>query len=346
MRNVAWIASLLVLAACSAREASSSPLTSVDSGIDTGVPPGTTYSISFPTITVQPGEENTQCIVQRLGNLAPVHVGTIHDLLSQGSHHMIVYRSNETVEQTTPFNCKPFTDTLDPTKGSTIVVTQKHDDTLQLPPGVAFTLDADQMVRIELHFINPQPAALQVTATSTFVTMDDATFQNEAGFLFIGDPDIKLPPHATTTLGPITFTVPPDYAGVNFFAITGHEHQFGTSVTASVVANATDTGTSVYDVPGWLWSEPTTVQSNPPFNIPSGGGFRFSCEWNNTSDNEVKFGESATDEMCFFWAYYYPSLGSRVCIHSDQLKGGIDICCPGPSLYCALLLQKVDADGG
>ena len=39
--------------------------------------------------------------------------------------------------------------------------------------------------------------------------------------------------------------------------------------------------------------------------IPDGGGFRFTCSWNNTSDTTVRFGESAEDEMCFFWAYYY-----------------------------------------
>ena len=84
----------------------------------------------------------------------------------------------------------------------------------------------------------------------------------------------------------------------------------------------------IYDVPDWSWSEPATVYQDPPFEVPSGGGFRFSCSWNNTSDKSVKFGESANDEMCFFWAYYYPSAGAKVCVHTDQVLGGLDICCP------------------
>jgi hypothetical protein len=304
-----------------------------------GVAAGTTYSLTFGPVTAQPGEEHTKCMVMRLGNTAALHVGTIHNVLSQGSHHMIVYRSNETTEQTTPFDCQPFTDTLDPTAGSTLMVTQKKDDLLTLPDGVAFGLDANQMVRMEVHYINPGSTPLQITATTNFITMDESRFKDLADFLFIGDPDISIPAHATSKLGPIYFQLPVDYAGVNFFAITGHEHQFGTNVTVSTSTSVSDPGTSVYDVPDWKWSEPTTVISNPPFQIPNNGGFTFTCEWNNTSDNAVRFGESANNEMCFFWAYYYPSQGSRVCIHSSQYNNGIDICCPGPSLFCPIVVQ-------
>ena len=315
---------------------------------DSGPPPvaaGTTLSMTFGPLTMQPGEEHTKCMVKRLGNDRALHVGTIHDVLSQGSHHMIVYKSAETEERTTPFDCTPFTDTLDPAKGSTLVVTQKHDDTLQLPQGVAFALEANQMIRLEVHYINTTTAPLDITATTTLVTMDETVFKDEADFLFIGSPDITVPPNSKATLGPVYFPLPPEYSQVKFFAITGHEHQYGTNVTVNVASSKTDVGKSVYDVPGWLWSEPATVVADPPFTIPQGGGFRFTCEWNNTSASTLKFGESANNEMCFFWAYYYPSQGSKVCMHTDRFMNGIDLCCPGPSLYCAIILDRL-RDGG
>jgi hypothetical protein len=111
------------------------------------------------------------------------------------------------------------------------------------------------------------------------------------------------------------------YADANFFALTGHEHKLGTDVQVAVATSASDTGSAVYDVPNWVWSEPATVQHAPPFTIPTNGGFRFTCKWHNpnpdTSAPPVKFGESANDEMCFFWAYYYPSHGTHVCLHSE-----------------------------
>ena len=51
--------------------------------------------------------------------------------------------------------------------------------------------------------------------------------------------------------------------------------------------------------------EPETVRHDPPFQIPSGGAFDLTCDWNNTTGDNVGFGTSVDDEMCFFWAYYF-----------------------------------------
>jgi hypothetical protein len=273
------------------------------------------YSLTFGPIAIPPGTENTQCIVKRLGNPAPLHVGTIHDLLGTASHHMLVYRVNDTAEQLTPFACQPFQDTVTG-NGNPIIISQKMDDTLNMPDGVAYTLDANQMIRIEMHYINATAAEVMLTSTTTLIEVQN--YQYEASFFLLGDMDINIPANSDATLGPVFLPLDPKYAGANFFAITGHEHKLGTDVQVAVANGATDTGTMVYDVPNWIWSEPATVQHTPAFTLPSGGGFRFTCKWHNPSSAPVKFGESANDEMCFFWAYYYPSQGSHVCIHSEN----------------------------
>jgi hypothetical protein len=249
---------------------------------------------------------------------------------------MIVYQVSDTVEQPTPFDCQPFTETLNPAKGSPLMISQKKDDLLTLPDGVAFTLQANQMIRLEMHYINATASTATLTSTSTM--METANFQNEAGFLFIGDPDISAPAQMTTTLGPVFTQLDPMYSDAHFFAITGHEHKMGTDVTVAVAPNSADTGTMVYNVPSWLWSEPATVMANPPFMVPAGGGFRFTCTWFNSNPAgtpPITFGESANNEMCFFWAYYYPNHGARVCFHTQQTGIPTDLCCPGSSL-CAL----------
>jgi len=305
----------------------------LDASTDGPAPPGS-FTLQFGPITVGAGVENTQCLTLDLGNPDPIHVGAIHNILGNSSHHMIVYAVAPQAEVTTPFNCQPFTETLNPADGTTLIVSQKKNDLLVFPQGVAYTLTAHQMIRIEMHYINATASATTLVSTTTMIPTNDYVY--EAGFLFIGDPDITLPPMSMTTLGPIFFQAPAKYANVNFFAVTGHEHKLGTDVTVSTATSSTALVDSVYDVPGWLWSEPATINHDPPFKLPANGGFTFTCNWDNTTTDTVTFGESANDEMCFFWAYYYPSQGDEVCFHTNQVPGGIDLCCPG-SQYCSLL---------
>jgi hypothetical protein len=330
-------AALLALVVVSCGGSSQAPIANnadasvaTESGTD-AAPPGS-YSVTFGPVTANPGTENTQCVIKRLGNADKLHVGSFHNVLGDASHHLIVYRVNDTEERTTPFDCQPFTDTLDPEKGSTLMITQKKDETLTLPKGVAYTLDANQMIRLEMHFLNATPTPKTVTASSTMIPIPDAEFQFEADFLFIGTPDISLPPNQATTVGPVFFKLPDVYSDAKFFAITGHEHHFGTNVTVSTAASQTAVATPVYDVPDWQWDEPKTVFQDPPFTVPAGGGFKFSCEYNNTSPDTVTFGESANAEMCFFWAYYYPSHGAKVCLHTARGGSPVDFCCPGSTL--------------
>jgi hypothetical protein len=298
--------------------------------------PTQSFTLEFPPLTIASGEERTECVTLRLPNDAPIRVGEIHNVLNAASHHLIVYKVEDAVVREVPYPCQPFSDTLDPTKGAPLMITQKHDELLTLPEGVAITLHPQQLIRLEMHYINVELEPVEVRATTTFTTIPERRFQHEAGFLFIGNPDVSIPAQSSLTLGPTHFALPPSLASVDFFAITGHTHQWGLDMTVGVAPDRASEPTPVYDVAGWTWSEPATVQHDPPFRVPEGGGFRFTCEYQNLSDRRVGFGESANDEMCFFWAYYYPNVGSFVCAHTDQVAGGLDFCCPG-SPVCALL---------
>ena len=308
--------------------------TSIDAGPDAVQGEVGTFTVHWGPKVIPAGREDTECVQVRLGNAGAIKVHEIHNTLGSSSHHFILYRTAATDEYTTPTPCQPFTDTLDPTKGAPLMITQRAEETLTLPDDVAFTLQPDQMLRLELHYINTGETDQEVTVTSELRTLATAT--QEADFLFIGTPDIDLAPHATATVGPTYIGMPAELQGVNVFALTGHTHQYGTDVDVATAHDRTDLGTVVYNPAPFSWSEPETVYHRPPFQIPE--GFRFTCKYNNTSGDRIQFGESANDEMCFFWAYYYPSQGAKVCAHTNQAGGanGIDLCCPGNPL-CSLL---------
>lgn len=315
---------LSILAACGG---GGGGVTETDAAPDATFTTGT-YRATWGPYTIPPGEEGTKCVEVRLGNTDNIQVHEIHNVLGPASHHFIVYRKATGEPQTTPYDCQPFTSALNPANGAPLMITQRADETLTLPEGVVFTLAPDQLVRLELHYVNASDAPIDVTATAEFRTVLGAN--QEADFIFAGTPDIDLPS------GPQTQTVGPTYlplvglGGSNVFAITGHTHQLGTDVTVATAASADDPGTTVYAPANFSWDEPETVYHTPAFQIPTDGGFRFTCQYVNNSGRRVSFGEGVDDEMCFFWLYYYPSKGAKVCAHTNQFNGpaGIDVCCP------------------
>lgn len=298
---------------------------------------GEKFSLTWGPVTVPPGVEDTQCIWMRLGNTTEIKVHQMHNVLNDASHHLIVYKDDmDTTEQLTPVPCQPFTGALNLSGMiAPIAITQKEDDMIFLPDGVGYTFAPNQMVKLEMHYLNRGDTPQAVQATVDFYAADPATIQHEASILFTGSPDIEIPAGAMHTLHQF-FTVPAniDLSQAKIFALTGHTHQYGTSVKVSVAPGKTGPMTEVYAPSPFSWTEPETRTFDEPFSVPVGGGFDFECTWHNTSGSQVGFGESANEEMCFFWAYYYPSQGSKVCFHTDQYGGadGLNICCPGDSL--------------
>ncbi len=305
---------------------------------------GEMLSLTYPTFTVNPGSESTKCVWMRLPNTGEVKVHQLHNVLGSSSHHLIVYRDNmDTTEQLTPVDCQPFTGALNTTGMiAPIMITQRADDALFLPEGVAYTFAPNQMIKLEMHYLNATDEPVEATAQVNFYLADPSTIHDEADILFIGSPDITIPAGQPLHLQQF-FKVPSyiDLSQSKIFAITGHTHHFGLDMQVRVGPSKTGPFESVYKPSPFSWSEPITTVHKPEFNVPSGGGFEFECSYMNTGTQEVGFGESANDEMCFFWAYYYPSQGSKVCVHTDQYGGanGLNVCCPGDSL-CGLVEQQ------
>jgi hypothetical protein len=69
------------------------------------------------------------------------------------------------------------------------------------------------------------------------------------------------------------------------------------------------------------WANPSWRMLDTPIAFDGNGGLSFQCDWSNTTDKAVTFGESALNEMCFIIGYYYPS------------NGRVDVCLDGNCLY-------------
>jgi hypothetical protein len=260
------------------------------------------YSITIPSAA--PGEEGTQCLQVQLPNTTPISVTKLHNVLSEGSHHFIVSAVNDPTATTMPATpCKPFRTAL---QGGPLAITQRKDDTVSTPPGVGYGLSANQIISLELHYINTDADMLSVEAHTQIFPAETGANLQDSTVLLIGTTNFSLAPQTTTSTGPRYIPMPAALDGVNYFAVTGHTHHLGTAVKVSTAASATATPAVLYAPAQYNWDSPTLEQLSPPVQVPSGGGFVLQCDWNNTTSSTITWGESALNEMCFFWAYYYP----------------------------------------
>jgi hypothetical protein len=275
-------------------------------------------SITVPDVA--PGSEGTKCVRVRLGNQAPIHVGKIHNKLSTASHHFVVSTVEDTTLTEAPlFDCPPF---RAPLTGAPLVITQKHDDLSTMPDGVAYTIADNQLMHLELHYLNTSGETRDVSGESDLYPMEATANLQEASFLLVGNLDISIPPRSSHSKAAYQ-ALPAAYEGVTFYALTGHTHRFGTNVTVGVAPSSSGEVTPLYRPDPFVWDEPVVTQLSPGVKVPAGGGFNYQCDWYNPTDNVVTFGESALTEMCFFWAYYYPRRpGNRLLLQGlDSFRG-------------------------
>jgi hypothetical protein len=280
--------------------------------------------LSLGAVSLRAGEERTVCVTRRLSLPAAVNIVKIATR-QQLSHHVIIYRhtSGTPTVNDTPKGCTP----LNLLSGGSIKVPlfigESADDSqnqIQLPPNVAYHVEASDYYTIEAHLLNATPG----TATANAEVILTPTRQSEgvlyADMLFFNNTrglgknyDGKssgLPPGRKTTVDPAFATV---NEKLKVFGIATHQHRFGTGIEVSQSTGAGDPGTHLFTNTDWSHPPLFRLPDDKPLLFQKGQGLRWVCSYDNTSGEYVKFGQSAdTDEMCIIWGYYYPSIGLQL----------------------------------
>lgn len=256
------------------------------------------------------GEEKTVCIVKRLDNPQDLVATAFTVDLAPVSHHLIVYRSSATEEQLTPTPCRPFEQVVTGAEVPLFIATSAHVE-YRLPEGVGLQLGKQQMIKIEAHYLNPGATMAQGSAQIAVQGKPAAPADSYAAadVAIWGTARINVPPQKTAQT-PVVFQA--GLKGTQTFALTTHEHRLGTRAQVWASARAGDTSRQIADDRDW--ANPVFTQLAQPFAFDGSSGLSLQCDWNNTTDKAVRFGEGALDEMCFVILYYYPSRGTDVCI--------------------------------
>ncbi len=167
-----------------------------------------------------------------------------------------------------------------------------------IPDGYAVTLLAHQPVEMVTHALNPKYHTERTHVRLTVVPADPRRVRHHLEPLDVLAFGFELPPHAQTTyvadfVAPIT---------VNVAMLASHQHRYGTRVAVYRVSDGVE-GEQIYE--NLNWREPKLAWLDPPVRLRAGERLRVHCEWNNLGDVTLRYGGSATDEMCNLEGYVF-----------------------------------------
>jgi hypothetical protein len=210
-----------------------------------------------------------------------------------------------------PFNCLPFAGIAAGTD-QLIMFATKDGQTFTLPDGVAQEIPANTNVRIEAHYINATADGIQGRGSVTFhgVPKASAPPYQATNFMLWGTTHISVPASAPASTGPLFQAGIP---GTHFLLVTTHQHRLGTRAQVWASKQQGDMSAQIAD--DHDWSNPAWTVLPTGFDFDGSSGLTFQCDWMNTTNQAVTFGESALNEMCFVGGYYYPSHGLDVCLN-------------------------------
>jgi hypothetical protein len=259
-----------------------------------------TYTIALEHFVVAPGQERYACqdFANPFGG-APAAIHQFASHMTPGSHHLLVFYKPGAGDGAladcsgTEFAAGPY--------GS-----QRPDDAIVYPDGVAAVVAPTDGFRVQAHYLNASSAPLDVAVEVRLTRVDDATVRDHAAILFFTNSAIDVPAGASGVVATKSCTLP---FAVNLVQATGHMHQHGRSFVASAAGQTIFSSSHYSDV--------TPALFDPPLALPAGTAVSFACTYDNSDGSApLRYGDSArTDEMCIFSAQFYPApFGGFTCL--------------------------------
>jgi hypothetical protein len=294
------ILTALALAGCGGGGTAADDDTDVDAG---GDPPAEGFRIQTPPIVIEAGQEVTYCYYTTIPTTRAMGVKKWSSVMTPGSHHLILFfHSGNQADGTITRDCGitggglgvPFW----------MYSAQTPTQESPMPAGVGMTVPAGQKAFVQMHYLNTSDAPIMANVTIDAEAYPEAATYTPAAAFVTFHTGIDIPPHSTGSAEG-NCGVP---AGAKFFAMSTHSHHFSTRTEVK------DGAAMVFESTSWDHPGAATWSAEPFYSFAS-GRLSYRCEYNNTSGNRVRTGDSAaTDEMCMAVGYFFPANQARFCL--------------------------------
>jgi hypothetical protein len=176
---------------------------------------------------------------------------------------------------------------------------QTPQGVIRYPEGVGRRINRGTGLRVMMHYLNSGSSPYQAEVTVNFHYVPANQIQYEAGSVFLNNLRINVRPNSPGS-ATATCTTSGD---AKIIGAVSHMHKYATHFSAT-----TNTGQTIYE--GTEWDEPEPRGFTPPLEIASGTQITWECQYENTSNQPLTFGDSAnTNEMCILSGTYFPAPG-------------------------------------
>lgn len=285
MRAVSFIC-LIALGGCSG---GSSPSSSDP------MPPAHGLQIKTPDYMLAPGEEKYLCYGVQLAEANDIAITAFQSYTSDQVHHMEVFQALAPEAPGLNECDGTFKLTWLPLFGG-----GKNAGGLQLPEGAGFKLPKDAGLVVQIHLLNATTAPVTQHIVVNMDYAADPTAVTPAGIFAFGSMTIDLPAHSTGMKITSSCNLP---LNMNVFAAQPHMHYLGTKLEFEVGSSATSTS-MVYGRNPWQFGgQPIDKWAT---TLSTGQFAKVTCTYDNTTDHDVMYGESTTNEMCYLVLFYTP----------------------------------------
>ena len=281
--------------------------------------PESGYQLVTPIYEVPAFTEIEVCTVMRLEPKEDEKlywVNSLESLVTDGTHHMNVLigefsfldafvgdgASETTLGATVGQHlCK---DIATMELAYPIFPSQRDNQRITLPEGVAAPMTAPLLLIFSHHYVNASDEPVDISAILNIETIPREDVKEVAGLLFDDIPNLEVPA-GTDRVASRTCLVDRD---VEVALVSSHNHEWGECATMNHYDAETDTVAADPFFVNKAWEKPPILHFEPgTFSIAAGDGGHWSCHFRNNTDRTLVIDGTAEGEMCVFAAVIYPS---------------------------------------
>jgi hypothetical protein len=168
------------------------------------------------------------------------------------------------------------------------------------PEGTGVPLASDTKLVMQIHYNTAQSGPLP-DQTMVDLQLAETDVDARAQLMSVADTQFAIPPHTQGYTTTVEVSVP---VSGTLWATAPHMHLLGRQARVDVLRANGDTACLI-DIPDWDfdWQQFYFLSSAQGLSVQPGDTLRFSCTWDNDTDQTVTWGDGTEDEMCITYLY-------------------------------------------